>query len=66
MPKEIPPYWDVFFEVSDPALTVQAVARLGGKNLLPPMEIPHGRIAVFTDPANVVFSVVAPRHHANR
>jgi predicted enzyme related to lactoylglutathione lyase len=59
MPKEIPPYWDVFFGVSDPAATVESVARLGGKNLMPPIDTVHGRIAVFMDPAGVVFSVIA-------
>jgi predicted enzyme related to lactoylglutathione lyase len=63
MPKEIPPYWDVFFGVSDPAATVERVARLGGKNLMPPLDTVHGRIAVFLDPAGAVFSVVAPRAH---
>jgi predicted enzyme related to lactoylglutathione lyase len=63
MPKEIPPYWDVFFGVSDPAATVESVTRLGGKNLMPPIDTVHGRIAVFMDPAGVVFSVIAPNTH---
>lgn len=61
MPKEIPPYWDVYFAVTDPAEAVQSVKRLGGTNLMPPTDIPHGRIAVFADPGGAVFSVIAPK-----
>jgi uncharacterized protein len=61
MPKEIPPYWDVFFEVADLAATVEKAVRLGGRNLMPPIDIPHGRIAVFGDPAGTVFSVIKPK-----
>lgn len=62
MPKEIPPYWDVFFSVEDPAKTVENAISLGGKNLMPPIEIPHGEIAVFIDPAGTVFSVIKPKN----
>lgn len=58
MPKEIPAYWDVFFGVEDSAMTVEKVTGLGGRNLMPPIQTPHGRIAVFADPAGVVFSVL--------
>jgi uncharacterized protein len=64
MPREIPPYWDVIFAVTDPAATVETAVRLGGTNLMPPTDIPHGRIAVFADPAGVVFSVIAPKFAA--
>jgi len=60
MPKEIPPYWDVYFAVSDATAAVANVKRLGGTNLMPPTDIPHGRIAVFTDPGGAVFSVIVP------
>jgi uncharacterized protein len=62
MPTEIPPYWDVYFAVEDPAATVAEATRLGGTVLLPPLDIAHGRIAVFADPAGAVFSVIAPTH----
>ena len=58
MPREISPYWDVFFGVADPSATVDQVARLGGHNLMPPLNTTHGRIAVFADPAGIVFSVI--------
>ena len=62
MPKEIPPYWDVFFAVDSPAETVKNAIELGAVNLLPPINIPHGEIAVFADPNGIVFSVVKSNH----
>jgi uncharacterized protein len=64
MPKEIPAYWDVFFSVNDPATIVKEATGLGGKNLLPPFEITHGEIAVFIDPAGVLFCVIKPKHNS--
>lgn len=61
MPKEIPPYWDVMFGVADPAAAVETAVRLGAKNLMPPTNIAHGRIAVFADPVGTLFSVLAPK-----
>jgi predicted enzyme related to lactoylglutathione lyase len=51
MPKEIPRYWDVFFEVADPAATVEKAVRLGGRNLMPPIDIPHGSLSLAIQPA---------------
>ena len=65
MPKAIPPYWDVIFAVADPVATVEAAVRLGATNLMPPTDIPHGKIAVFADPDGVVFSVIAPNATAH-
>jgi uncharacterized protein len=58
MPAEIPPYWDVYFTVTNPAATVAAVAQLGGNVLMPVTVTEHGTIAVFTDTAGAVFSVM--------
>jgi predicted enzyme related to lactoylglutathione lyase len=66
MPKEIPPYWDVYFAVADSAATVASVTRLGGATLMPPTDLGHGRIAVFTDPAGAVFTVIAPATDSTR
>jgi uncharacterized protein len=59
MPKEIPPYWDVYFGVADTATAAATITRLGGTMLMPPTDIGHGHIAVFTDPAGAVFTVMA-------
>lgn len=59
MPKENPPYWDVYFGVADAAGAAAAITRLGGTMLMPPTDIGHGHIAVFTDPAGAVFTVMA-------
>jgi predicted enzyme related to lactoylglutathione lyase len=63
MPAEVPPYWDVYFEVVDPAATADKAAGLGATVLLPPTDTVHGRIAVFADPVGAVFSVIAPKSH---
>jgi hypothetical protein len=60
MPKTIPPYWDVIFSVADPAATVALAVSLGATSLMPPTDIPHGRIAVLADPTGIVFSVIRP------
>lgn len=58
MPKEISPYWDVFFSADDPVEIASKVNDLGGKILMPVIEIPHGKIAVFLDATGNVFSVL--------
>ncbi|GII32908.1 VOC family protein [Planotetraspora mira] len=59
MPAEIPPYWDVYFTVADAAATADTVTRLGGTVLMGVTPVAHGVIAVFTDPAGAVFTVLA-------
>lgn len=59
MAAEIPPYWDVYFAVTDAAATAAAVSGLGGTVLMPPTPTGHGTIAVFTDLAGAVFTVLA-------
>ncbi|UCI10404.1 VOC family protein [Mesorhizobium sp. B1-1-8] len=60
MPKEIPPYWDVMFAVTDPTATVETAVSLGATNLMPATDTAHGRIAVLADPVGAVFSVLSP------
>lgn len=64
MPAEIPPYWDVYFNVADVAATVETASGLGATTLLPPTDIAHWRIAVFADPDGAAFSVITPAHVA--
>jgi predicted enzyme related to lactoylglutathione lyase len=60
MPSSVPPYWDVYFEVADVEECVGRAASLGATVLMSPIEIAHGRIAVFADPSGIPFSVVKP------
>ncbi len=55
----IPPHWSVYFSVADVDATVGKVQELGGKVIVPPFQIPVGRLAVLGDPQGAHFSVIA-------
>jgi hypothetical protein len=56
----MPPAWGCYITVSDVEATVARCAGLGGKALVPPMDVPGvGRMAVLQDPQGAVFSVMA-------
>jgi predicted enzyme related to lactoylglutathione lyase len=59
LPAEVPPFWAVYFAVSDTDAAVQRVAELGGSQIMPPMDIEPGRFAVVADPTGAVFDVIA-------
>jgi uncharacterized protein len=59
MPAEIPPFWGVYFAVSDADAAIAQVAELGGSVMMGPMDIEPGRFAVVADPTGAVFSVIA-------
>jgi predicted enzyme related to lactoylglutathione lyase len=61
IPAEVPPFWGVYFAVEDADKAAETVTRLGGRILMPPMDIEPGRFAVVTDPAGAVFNVMALR-----
>jgi len=56
----IPPHWSAYFQVNDTDAAAAAVEAAGGKVNVPGFETPFGRIAVLSDPAGAVFSVVQP------
>lgn len=51
------PRWEVSFRVADVDRTVARVRELDGKVLLPPLEIPLGRLAIVADPDGAAFMV---------
>jgi predicted enzyme related to lactoylglutathione lyase len=53
------PGWTVTFRVADADATAEGVRRLGGRVLLPPMDIPVGRFSIVADPLGVVFTISA-------
>ena len=56
-PQESPtPRWTVAFTVADADRTAAEAERLGGKVLLPPMDVPNGRLAIVADPAGAQFT----------
>ncbi len=58
MPAEVPPHWDVNFAVADADETAARCAELGGTVIVPPMDIPVGRMAGLQDPAGAMFTVI--------
>ncbi|MFM7507588.1 MAG: hypothetical protein ACKO3M_13745 [Rubrivivax sp.] len=56
----MPPAWGCYLTVSSVEDTMAQCAALGGKTLVPPMDVPGvGRMAVLQDPQGAVFSVMA-------
>jgi predicted enzyme related to lactoylglutathione lyase len=62
MAKDIPPYWDVYFTVTDAVASADTAIAAGGMQLMRPTDIGVGHIAVFLDPAGAVFTVMAPKN----
>jgi uncharacterized protein len=55
----MPPMWGVYVTVDDIDATVARCTQLGGKVLMPPMEVKTvGRMAVLQDPQGAVFSAI--------
>jgi predicted enzyme related to lactoylglutathione lyase len=53
------PRWTVSFSVADADESVARAERLGGRTVLPTMDIPIGRFAILTDSAGAEFTVAA-------
>ncbi|SCL25260.1 hypothetical protein GA0074692_1926 [Micromonospora pallida] len=58
----LPTGWMVYFAVSDPDGVAERVAGSGGRLLVPPRDVPTGRVAALADPTGAVFTVVRPAH----
>ena len=59
--KETPAHWLVYFAVTDPDATVRQSESLGGKTIVPAMDIPKvGRFAVLQDPQGAYFALFKP------
>lgn len=58
VPDEVPAYWSVYFAVVNVEATTQRTIELGGRLIVPPMQITGGRFAVLEDPQGAVFSVL--------
>jgi predicted enzyme related to lactoylglutathione lyase len=56
----MPPHWGCYVTVANVELTLEKATSLGGKVLMPGMDIPGvGRMAVLQDPQGAVLSVMA-------
>lgn len=59
IPAEVPPHWLVYFGAADCDATTARATELGGKVLMPPMDIQDGlRFSVVADPLGAVFGVL--------
>jgi predicted enzyme related to lactoylglutathione lyase len=57
--KKMPPQWGAYVTVDDVDLTAKKAAKLGGKVLVPPQDIPGvGRFSVLQDPQGAMISVI--------
>jgi len=66
MPAEVPPYWGVYFAVTDVDDAVGKATALGGAVMVPGTDIEPGRFAVLADPTGAVFSVIALKEGLGR
>ncbi len=67
----VPPHWKIYFTVEDCDGDTQRVKTLGGKVLVPPMDIPDvGRFSVVSDPAGATFALFQlafdPKHKSEQ
>jgi len=58
---EVPPHWLAYVHVADVDAMIPRATALGGKVLLPPIEVPTvGRLAILQDPQGAVIGVFKP------
>jgi len=59
VPAGTPPHWGCYVTVDDVDASAKKAPSLGGKVLMPPMDIPTvGRMAVIQDPQGAVISII--------
>jgi predicted enzyme related to lactoylglutathione lyase len=56
-----PPHWLVYFGIDDIEAGAEQIGAAGGTLMIPPQEVPGGRIVVAQDPQGAVFALVAGR-----
>ncbi|MEZ4870584.1 MAG: VOC family protein [Caldilineaceae bacterium] len=54
----IPPCWSCYFAVDNTDAALTGVVAAGGQVRVPAFDMPYGRMAVVSDPAGAVFSIV--------
>jgi uncharacterized protein len=60
VPQEDPnPRWTISFRVADADRSAEQARELGGRILLPPMDVPMGRFGIVADPSGAAFTVAA-------
>lgn len=59
IPAEVPNHWLVYFAVDDTDASAAKVTELGGNVVVPPFDIPQGRVAIVADDAGCTFAMIA-------
>lgn len=55
----VPPHWMIYFTTPDVNADTERAKRLGGKVIVPPMDIPKvGRFSVLADPSGAAFAII--------
>jgi uncharacterized protein len=58
-PAQVPSYWLPYFSVDDCDAAAARIESLGGRLMMPPMDIPNvGRFTVASDPQGAVFAII--------
>ena len=59
MMENVPPHWNVYFNVDDVDASVRQAEELGAKTLAPAMDVPGvGRMAMMADPQGAAFGIL--------
>jgi hypothetical protein len=58
VPKQVPSYWLVYFEVADVDKSFKNATAAGARELVAPMDFPGGRFAIVTDPQGASFGLM--------
>jgi predicted enzyme related to lactoylglutathione lyase len=62
VPQQVPPHWVAYFTVANADDTIRRAQELGGKVMMPAMDVSQGRFAVLTDPQGAAFAIIQPPH----
>lgn len=62
VPDQVPPFWNVYFNVADTDAAVAKAVDLGGTVAFPATDMPYGRFANLVDPQGGAFSVLRQPH----
>jgi predicted enzyme related to lactoylglutathione lyase len=54
----LPNHWHAYFAVGDADASAAKISELGGEIVVPPFDIPVGRIAMARDPQGALFSII--------
>ena len=59
VPAEMPSYWMVYFNVRDVDAAHRTAIDAGGRELVPPLDFPGGRMSIVSDPQGAAFGLMS-------